>query len=174
MAYRKTAAVKAKSAATRESILDAAEFVLARYDDDRLTSRVTEKAGIGWGTLYTQFADAHELRAAVVTRALARDREAIVTADGIGAALSALYANWQTPRLARVLFNAPAYRGGIRKALEPPIRDAGNPPRASEYLAAAVLAALIGLSETDATNRTACIIALRAIGMTQAMAEKAI
>jgi AcrR family transcriptional regulator len=72
---------QARSKFTVDAILEATERVLAeRGLDDASTTEVAELAGVSVGTLYQYFPNKQALVAAVIERALARDREVLTAA----------------------------------------------------------------------------------------------
>jgi len=180
MAYRKTPAVKAHLTAQRQAIIEAATGVVAKHGRERLIPLTVERASVSMGTIYKYFADVDELWKAVVAAALARNLTAMREAaeaehypvNALTRALAVFYDSLNPPRLARALAEVPAYRKAIRTTLEPLIgRALDVPPRAREQHAAAILGALYGLADVEATNKTACIIALRSLGVPEAAAR---
>lgn len=170
----------ANMAAQRAVLIDAALAVVAKHDFDGFLTRVVKAADVGMQTIYRHFANTEELWNAAVASRLARDVAAIQQAaeaeryplNALARAIAVFYGSIDSVRLARHLDDNPAYRKAIRKALEPLLAAAGHTPRASEQHAAAILGGLYGLADIEATNRTAVMFALRAIGLTQHMAEK--
>ncbi len=180
MAYRKTPAIKAHLKEQRAAILDSA-LAVAKHGRDGMLTRITKHAGVSMGFMYRYFADIDELWHAAVARRLARDVELIAVAAGaeryplnaLARAIEAYYGTITDVRLARVLDESAPYRRGIRNALEPLIHQAiGSPPRARTEVAAGVLAALYGLADVEASTKAATRFALRAIGLSEAMAER--
>jgi AcrR family transcriptional regulator len=177
MAYRKTEAVKAHLAAQRETIIAAAMATVAKHGKEQATiTRVVERAGISMGLLYRYFPDIDEVWNAVVSAALARNveaiREAVATAqceryplNALGRAIAVFYGTLDKPRLAKALADSPAYRKAIRSELEPILARLGFPPRARRDHAAAILGGLYGLSDVEASAKTAVTFAIRAIGV---------
>lgn len=175
MVYRKTANVKAHLKAQRGAIVAAATAVVAKHGRDKFLARTCERANVGMGTVYQYFADVDELWNAVVAAALARDVTAMRRAaegepdyplNALARAIAVFYSSLDEPRLARALAEAPAYRKGIRSVLEPLIGAAtACSPRAKEQYAAAILGALYGLADIDATDKSAVTYCLTMLGV---------
>lgn len=182
MAYRKTEKVLAALAASRETILDAAETVIARHGLAELsTGNVAARAKVPVGTVYQHFADKEEVFAGVASRALARQvaelREAAASErypiNGLARAVGGLYGEMESPTLAKALADNAVYRAGICGALGKLVHEANNwPTRASEVIASAILAALCAMAETGATRRMAVQVVLQCAGVPETAAER--
>lgn len=177
MAYRKTPNIKAHLKAQREAIVAGAASAVAKHGRERILAHTIERARVSMGTIYQHFADVDELWNAVVAAALARDVSAMRRAaesgpayplNALARAIAVFYTGMDEPRLARALADAPAYRKGIRTALEPLIAAVGFAPRARRDHAAAILGALYGLADVEASPKTAIEFALRAMGIPEA------
>lgn len=174
MVYRKTEGVKAHLAAERKAIIAAAFAVLEKHGE-LTTTRVCERAGISTGKLYNYFADVDEVMAAVVALALAREKGAMEQANrdadsrypinAFARALAVFYATLDKPQLARALARELAYRKGIREELEALLARLDFPPRARKERAAAVLGAMYGLSDIEASVKVAIEAGLRVVGV---------
>lgn len=182
MAYRKTEKVLAQLEAKRQTILDVATDIIAKRGLDALsTDLVCERAKIGLGSLYRDFADKHEIWAAIIARALARDVGAIDEADSretypinaFARALGMLYDNADQPRLARALAASDAYREAVGEALAGLIGQACPMPPSTRKRAAAASLAILAMAERDSRGAKGDTIAfiLRGIGVPARAAE---
>lgn len=178
MAYRKTAKVLAHLAARKALILGAAEDVIARHGLEGLdTARVAARANVAVGAVYKHFPDKHEIFAAIVARALARDveliREAATRAtrpnemlgNGIRAWMDSLAAH----HAVMVTLGANVdYRAVIRTEFARLIR-ATQPAESAPLLAAVAYGAIFeAVRAYPSRNETAIVgVALRAIGLSR-------
>jgi AcrR family transcriptional regulator len=177
MAYRKTEKVLADLEAVRNGIIASAIDVIRKSGRDGLTmDAVKARAGCSVGALYNRFPDLTELLAAITAQLLARDTQAMRTAGTLAGALAVLHARLECPNLLRLLMEQPGYRLGIRAELETLI--GGRASKARSMAAAGAMGALAGLADVNDGSENnapeALLLALRAIGMTDAAARKAV
>lgn len=169
MAYRKTEKILAHLANQRELLLARAVTKIKISGFDSLTSdTLAARAGVSVGMIYKYFPDMVELRAAIVQRLLDQDLAAIrdrtAGEDPICALITAvmtIYEFTENGNLFRAMIAQPAYRAGIRGALEPLIKAAtpNRTPKACAMGAACVLGAISGLADVSATPRTGASMA---------------
>lgn len=187
MAYRKTEKVLAELEAVRTSIIASAIDVIRKSGHEGLTmDGVKARAKCSVGALYSRFPDLAELNAAVTTQLLNRDVEAIRALPAgdpiqtLAGALLVFYSRLENPNLLRMLMAQPAYRLALRAEVERLIRAAGIDGTAKEraMAAAAALGAIAGLVDVADGSKTrapaAILLALRAVGIGEAAARKAV
>lgn len=177
MAYRKTEKVLADLEAVRNGLIASAIDVIRKSGRDGLTmDAVRARAGCSVGALYNRFPDLGELLAAVTAQLLGRDVEAMRAAGSLAGALAVLHARLECPNLLRLLMEQPAYRLGLRAEIETLI--GGRASKARTLAAAGAIGAITGLADVDDGSENnapaALLLALRAIGLTDAAANKAV
>jgi AcrR family transcriptional regulator len=185
MAYRKTEKVLAQMAGKRETIISAALALVKTSGMDAVTAdAVADKAGVAAGLIFKYFPDMEELRAVVIERLLGsdlqamRDRAATGTTmlERLANAIAVFYARRWSARFHGALMESPAYREGIRKALEQHMRAAGY---GDAFTAAAALGAIYAVFDVPAPEQSeraqaATLFVLRGMGVVDVTARKVV
>jgi AcrR family transcriptional regulator len=189
MAYHQTEKVLAQLSARRQTIIAASIDVIKKHGMAGFKLRaIADRGGFAIGLLYNEFPDMVELEAAVFAYLLERDLTEIRLAasreknpvQGFAAALAVLYTRLENVRLAHAVIGSPIYRSGVRQELERWLKPVAINLSAKEraMAAAGALGALYGMNDVGGTAKngatTACLFALRGIGLSEAHARRAV
>lgn len=198
MAYRKTEKVLAQLEGRRQLIIASAIDIITKSGIEAVTTdKVAARAGIANGSVYFNFADRAEMDAAVFAHLLARDLSAIRkvaaaqdTPVGALAAAITTFSDIAQGLLGRACEACPIYRKGIESELYSLISNwdrqrlegAGmvDPlgKTGIKLAAKATMGAIYGLAHThgprDKIASTALLFVLRGIGVSDAMARRAV
>lgn len=177
MVYRKTENVLANAEAKRDAIVSATIRIIAQHGIETVeTNGVAEEAGVSVGLLYKYFGNKDEILAAVTSTLLNADLAAMRQAGSLAKAIMVFYARMQvSPALVRAMQGRAAYRQGITGIIANYIKEVFDmTPKERAMAAAAALGALYGIFPVCGRSDVAALYALRCIGMTETLANRAI